>query len=81
MEISGRGHQARHHTLTMRLFDFNGGVTPDYQKEASTQTPIAVLPTPSFLVIPLHQSIGGTPRPLVSAGDRVLKGQRIGAAD
>ena len=65
----------------MRLFDFNGGVTPDYQKEASTQTPIAVLPTPSFLVIPLHQSIGGTPRPLVSAGDRVLKGQRIGAAD
>jgi electron transport complex protein RnfC len=65
----------------MRLFDFNGGVTPDYQKEASTQKPIAVLPTPSFLVIPLHQSIGGTPRPLVSAGDRVLKGQRIGAAD
>lgn len=71
----------------MRLFDFNGGVTPDYQKEASTQTPIAVLPAPSrnglktFLVIPLHQSIGGTPRPLVKTGDRVLKGQRIGAAD
>ncbi|MFZ2627573.1 MAG: electron transport complex subunit RsxC [Rugosibacter sp.] len=71
----------------MRLFDFNGGVRPDYQKDASTQTPIAVSPTPSrnglktFLVIPLHQSIGGAPRPLVSAGDHVLKGQRIGAAD
>lgn len=65
----------------MRLFDFNGGVTPDYQKDASTQTPIAVSPAPSFLIIPLHQSIGGAPRPLVSAGDHVLKGQRIGAAD
>ncbi len=71
----------------MQLFDFNGGVTPEYHKEASTQSPIAVSPAPSrnglknFLVIPLHQSIGGTPRPLVSAGDRVLKGQRIGAAD
>ncbi len=81
MEVSGRDHQTRHHTLTMRLFDFNGGVKPDYQKEASTQTPIAVSPTPTFLVIPLHQSIGGTPRPLVSVDDRVLKGQRIGAAD
>ncbi|HEY8857428.1 MAG TPA: electron transport complex subunit RsxC [Rugosibacter sp.] len=81
MEISGRGHQTRHHTLTMRLFDFNGGVTPDYQKETSAQMPIAVSPTPSFLVIPLHQSIGGMPRPLVSAGDLVLKGQCIGAAD
>ncbi|MDO8313759.1 MAG: electron transport complex subunit RsxC [Rugosibacter sp.] len=67
--------------MTMQLFDFNGGVTPDYHKEASTQSPIAVSPAPTFLVIPLHQSIGGTPRPLVSAGDRVLKGQRIGAAD
>jgi len=65
----------------MQLFDFNGGVTPDYQKEASTQTPIAVSPAPTFLVIPLHQSIGDTPRPLVSAGDHVLKGQCIGAAD
>lgn len=65
----------------MRLFDFNGGVTPDYQKEASTQTPIAVSPAPTFLVIPLHQSIGGTPRPLVNTGDYVLKGQCIGAAD
>lgn len=65
----------------MQLFDFNGGVAPDYQKEASTQTSIAALPAPSFLVIPLHQSIGGTPRPLVSTGDHVRKGQRIGAAD
>ena len=64
-----------------RLFGFNGGVKPAYHKEASTTQPIAVAPTPTLLVIPLHQSIGGPPRPLVKAGDRVLKGQRIGGAD
>jgi hypothetical protein len=30
----------------------------------------------SRLVVPLHQSIGGQPTPLVEAGERVLKGQR-----
>ena len=64
-----------------RLFKFNGGIKPAYSKEASTELAIAVAPTPTLLVIPLHQSIGGVPRPLVSAGEHVLKGQRIGAAD
>ncbi|OHC65508.1 MAG: electron transport complex subunit RsxC [Rhodocyclales bacterium GWA2_65_19] len=64
-----------------RLFKFNGGVKPAYNKEASTRLPIAVAPTPTLLVIPLHQSIGGMPRPLVKPGERVLKGQRIGGAD
>ena len=63
------------------LFKFNGGVKPAYTKEASTGLPIAVAPTPDLLVIPLHQSIGGMPRPLVTAGERVRKGQRIGGAD
>ncbi|HNM23690.1 MAG TPA: electron transport complex subunit RsxC, partial [Rhodocyclaceae bacterium] len=43
--------------------------------------PIAAAPLPSHVSIPLHQSIGGTPRPIVQAGDRVLKGQKIGEAD
>jgi electron transport complex protein RnfC len=64
-----------------QLFRFHGGVKPAYHKEASASRPIAVAPLPAELVIPLHQSIGGTPRPQVAAGDRVLKGQRIGAAD
>jgi electron transport complex protein RnfC len=68
-------------TALQRLFKFNGGVKPAYNKEASTGLPIAVAPTPTLLVIPLHQSIGGPPRPLVKAGERVLKGQRIGDAD
>jgi electron transport complex protein RnfC len=64
-----------------QLFKFHGGVKPDYRKEGSTGLPIAVLPAPTFLAIPLHQSIGGMPRPLIQVGDRVLKGQRIGEAD
>ncbi len=68
-------------TVLQRLFSFNGGVKPAYNKEASTGLPIAMAPMPAQLVIPLHQSIGGTPRPLVAAGEYVLKGQRIGGAD
>jgi electron transport complex protein RnfC len=84
MEVSRIRDQAdtgQSRLIMRQLFDFNGGVKPAYHKEASAQQAIAVSPAPTFLVIPLHQSIGGTPRPLVAAGDRVLKGQRIGAAD
>jgi electron transport complex protein RnfC len=63
------------------LFKFHGGVKPDPNKGESTRLPIARPPLPSQLVVPLHQHIGGTPRPLVKPGQRVLKGQRIGAAD
>ncbi len=63
------------------LFKFKGGVKPDPQKTASVQMPIGTPPLPALLVVPLHQSIGGMPNPLVKAGDRVRKGQRIGEAD
>jgi hypothetical protein len=63
------------------LFNFNGGVKPSYNKESSNRLPIMEAPLPAELVIPLHQSIGGMPRPLVGAGDIVAKGQLIGAPD
>lgn len=65
----------------MQLFKFKGGVKPDPNKTPSLQTPIGMAPLPALLVVPLHQSIGGMPYPLVKAGDRVRKGQRIGSAD
>ena len=68
-------------SMLRKLFKFNGGVKPAYHKEESTGLPIAPAPLSKELVIPLHQSVGGTPRPLVAAGDQVLKGQRIGSAD
>jgi Na+-translocating ferredoxin:NAD+ oxidoreductase subunit C len=64
-----------------RLFQFHGGVKPPTHKTTSNREPIAIAPLFSEYVVPLHQSIGGTPQPIVKAGDTVLKGQRIGAAD
>ena len=60
---------------------FKGGVKPPTNKTQSLGLPIAQAPLPSRLVVPLHQSIGGMPRPVVKAGDKVLKGQLIGQAD
>ena len=67
--------------MLRELFRFKGGVKLPANKTQSTRLPIAVAPLPSRLVVPLHQSIGGKPRPVVQAGDRVRKGQLIGEAD
>ena len=67
--------------MLRELFRFKGGVKLPANKTQSTGLPIAVAPLPSRLVVPLHQSIGGKPRPVVQAGDRVRKGQLIGEAD
>ena len=67
--------------MSISLFKFKGGVKPPTHKNESTGLPIAKAPLPSHLVVPLHQSIGGMPRPVVAAGDKVLKGQLIGEAD
>ncbi|MBP7203347.1 MAG: electron transport complex subunit RsxC [Propionivibrio sp.] len=67
--------------MLQQLFKFNGGVKPDTNKTPSVQAPIGIAPLPKLLVVPLHQSIGGIPNPLVAAGERVLKGQRIGGPD
>jgi electron transport complex protein RnfC len=65
----------------MKLFSFKGGVKPNPNKSLSTTLPIAQAPLVNRYIVPLHQSVGGTPRPIVQAGDYVLKGQRIGEAD
>ena len=64
-----------------KLFKFYGGVKPQSNKTQSVTLPIALAPLPSRLIVPLHQSIGGVPKPVVQAGDHVLKGQLIGQAD
>ncbi len=67
--------------MIRKLFKFHGGVKPPYNKEASNQLPIGEVPMPAEFVIPLHQSIGGPPHPLVKAGEHVKKGQLIGGPD
>lgn len=66
-----------------KLFSFNGGVKPATNKAESNREPIVPLeaiPLPPQFVVPLHQSVGGVPQPMVQVGDKVLKGQRIGGA-
>lgn len=60
------------------LYQFHGGVHPPTNKTQSTRTPIALAPLPGKLVIPFHQHVGNIAKPLVQAGDHVLKGQLIG---
>ncbi|MDR3157807.1 MAG: electron transport complex subunit RsxC [Zoogloeaceae bacterium] len=62
-------------------FHFPGGVKPDSNKEASARDPIAFAPLPERLALPLKQSAGVAPSPVVRVGERVKKGQVIAAAE
>jgi electron transport complex protein RnfC len=61
-----------------KIFKFNGGVHPSTYKTISNQADIKCLPMPSRLVIPFKQHAGEAAKPLVKAGDHVLKGRLIG---
>ncbi|MSQ80563.1 MAG: electron transport complex subunit RsxC [Candidatus Methylopumilus sp.] len=64
-----------------KIFKFNGGVHPDGNKAESTHLPIARLPIPKKLVLPLRQHVGNIAKLKVKIGDHVLKGQMIAEAD
>ena len=63
----------------MKLFQLRGGVHPESYKELAAERAIRVLPMPERLFVPLQQHVGAPAQPLVQIGDRVLKGQLIGA--
>ena len=64
----------------MNTQTFHGGIHPPENKTQSTQTPIETALLPNKLILPLQQHIGQQAKPLVSPGERVLKGQMIAAA-
>ncbi len=57
---------------------FFGGIHPKYNKEMSTQITDLQHIQPKQIVIPMQQHIGAPCKPLVSVGDRVRMGQKIG---
>ena len=57
---------------------FFGGIHPKYNKEMSTGVTDFRVVIPAQVVIPMVQHIGAPCTPLVKAGDRVLRGQKIG---
>lgn len=64
-----------------KIFKFHGGVHPPENKAQSTQLPIARLPMPEKLVLPLRQHVGNLPKFKVAVGDKVLKGQLLAEAE
>jgi electron transport complex protein RnfC len=60
---------------------FKGGIHPPYNKELASGKAIKRAPVPAEVVIPLSQHIGAPNEALVSAGDRVEVGQKIGSSD
>ena len=57
---------------------FFGGIHPKYNKEMSKTVTDFLTIVPQQVVIPMQQHIGAPCQPLVSVGDRVLRGQKIG---
>jgi electron transport complex protein RnfC len=62
------------------LWNFHGGLHLPENKALSQFQPIRQARLPASLVLPLHQHIGAPAQPLVSVGDKVLKGQKIADA-
>ncbi len=56
------------------------GVHPESRKRPAADLPIAVLPLPARLHLPLQQHVGAPAKPVVSVGQRVRKGELIAHA-
>ncbi|MEW6765223.1 MAG: electron transport complex subunit RsxC [Pseudomonadota bacterium] len=55
------------------------GVHPDARKQATARRGIETLPLPELLHVPMLQHSGAPAKPVVTVGQRVLKGELIGA--
>ncbi len=63
------------------LFKHHGGVHPNDMKAPANEAAITTIPQPAQVVIPMSQHIGAPCTPLVSVGDEVKLGQKIGDAN
>jgi electron transport complex protein RnfC len=60
---------------------FRHGVHPPELKELTAASPIRRMPFPAEVVLPLSQHTGKPAKPIVRAGDKVERGDKIGEAD
>lgn len=65
----------------MSILTFKGGVHPYDGKEMSKDVSVRKILPGNEVVLPLSQHIGAPAKPVVEAGQRVLKGELIAAAD
>lgn len=64
----------------MKLLTFKGGIHPPYNKEYTSDKALKKAQAPKVVYIPLQQHIGAPSNPIVSVGDEVKLGQKIGEA-
>jgi electron transport complex protein RnfC len=64
----------------MKLKTFPGGIHPPDNKQWTAHKPIEACPLPEELVVPMAQHIGAPAVPCVEVGQRVFRGEMIGAA-
>ena len=64
----------------MALLTFKGGIHPDDGKDLAKNKEIVELKPKGDLIYPVSQHIGAPAKPIVAAGDHVLKGQMIAEA-
>lgn len=67
--------------LARARLTFRHGVHPPEAKELTAGVPIRRMPFPAEVVIPLRQHTGKPATVIVGPGDRVERGDKIGAAD
>ncbi len=65
----------------MKLLSFKGGTHPNDCKEYTMDKPIIELKPSEIMVYPMQQHIGAPCSPIVSVGERVLMGQKIGESE
>jgi electron transport complex protein RnfC len=61
----------------MAVKTFKRGLKLDTRKHATEGKPVEPAPQPRQVVIPVNQHFGAPNKPIVNAGDRVRRGQRI----
>ena len=64
----------------MSVSSFKRGLKLPTRKHATEGKPIELVPVPKQVVIPINQHFGAPNKPLVSVGDKVIRGQKIADA-
>ncbi len=64
--------------MSAKSFTFKGGIHPPHFKKQTEHSETALAQEPKIVVIPLQQHIGAPCDPIVSVGETVLVGQKIG---
>jgi electron transport complex protein RnfC len=60
------------------MFNFKGGIHPQYFKAVTSDSAIRTIPTPEHLFVPMQQHLGAAAKVLVKQGDEVKCNQLIG---